>query len=353
MTEDANQNIEIELWATVPDNAERVHETGVLARSGFPYTKGGAKFVKRITDNYAGNGVWIATGENTGWLNLPNFDWSEGNLIGMYMTVPDENDYIIENIVDVTNTQSKIIYCKSGHILVLKRGGINPTITYTNSMEFKAAPYFGGNDDAALVWDETNKRFVMYQWAQSTIPTVEPNCYETTEEYAYQGYELLYMTERSNYVNTIAVLQDPENNYHVCNFEMRDNGGSYINYVVSDYEIEGNISSLENASYMAIDKSNGFFYWSQSNKIYVSYHPSSSVSDCVEVSLQDTEGNPVTITDDICMLTQCNNDLCIATWSDTNKGKAYIVSTNQSDSRRLTVQNIFETNNPVKSVTTW
>ena len=353
LTEDANQNIEIELWATVPDNAERVHETGVLARSGFPYTKGGAKFVKRITDNYAGNGVWIATGENTGWLNLPNFDWSEGNLIGMYMTVPDENDYIIENIVDVTNTQSKIIYCKSGHILVLKRGGINPTITYTNSMEFKAAPYFGGNDDAALVWDETNKRFVMYQWAQSTIPTVEPNCYETTEEYAYQGYELLYMTERSNYVNTIAVLQDPENNYHVCNFEMRDNGGSYINYVVSDYEIEGNISSLENASYMAIDKSNSFFYWSQSNKIYVSYHPSSSVSDCVEVSLQDTEGNTVTITDDICMLTQCNNDLCIATWSDTNKGKAYIVSTNQSDSRRLTVQNIFETNNPVKSVTTW
>ena len=112
LTEDANQNIEIELWATVPDNAERVHETGVLARSGFPYTKGGAKFVKRITDNYAGNGVWIATGENTGWLNLPNFDWSEGNLIGMYMTVPDENDYIIENIVDVTNTQSKIIYCK-------------------------------------------------------------------------------------------------------------------------------------------------------------------------------------------------------------------------------------------------
>lgn len=132
LTEDANQNIEIELWATVPDNAGRVHETGVLARSGFPYTKGGAKFVKRITDNYAGNGVWIATGENTGWLNLPNFDWSEGNLIGMYMTVPDENDYIIENIVDVTNTQSKIIYCKSGHILVLKRGGINPTITYTN-----------------------------------------------------------------------------------------------------------------------------------------------------------------------------------------------------------------------------
>ena len=81
LTEDANQNIEIELWATVPDNAERVHETGVLARSGFPYTKGGAKFVKRITDNYAGSGVWVATGENTGWLNLPNFDWSEGNLI--------------------------------------------------------------------------------------------------------------------------------------------------------------------------------------------------------------------------------------------------------------------------------
>lgn len=53
------------------------------------------------------------------------------------------------------------------------------------------------------------------------------------------------------------------------------------------------------------------------------------------------------------MLTQCNNNLCIATWSDTNKGKAYIVSTNQSDSRLLTVQNIFETNNPVKSVTTW
>lgn len=220
-------------------------------------------------------------------------------------------------------------------------------------MEFKAAPYFGGNDDAALVWDETNKRFVMYQWAQSTIPTVEPNCYETTEEYAYQGYELLYMTERSNYVNTIAVLQDPENNYHVCNFEMRDNGGSYINYVVSDYEIEGNISSLENASYMAIDKSNGFFYWSQSNKIYVSYHPSTNVSECVAVTLQDSEGNPITLTDEIVSLNAHNNNLYIATYSEENKGKVYLASSSSSDSRVLTVSNIFETNNPVKSVTTW
>ena len=104
---------------------------------------------------------------------------------------------------------------------------------------------------------------------------------------------------------------------------------------------------------MAIDKKNGFFYWTQGNNIYVSYHPSSSVSDCVAVSLQDTDGNPVTITDEICMLTQCNDNLCIATWSEANKGKAYIVSTNSTDSRLLTVQNIFETNNPVKSVTTW
>ena len=128
-------------------------------------------------------------------------------------------------------------------------------------------------------------------------------------------------------------------------------GKSAINDYWANCKIDGDLS---NASYTVIDKNNGFFYWSQGNKVYVSYNPSNGdTGTCEEVTLQDTEGNPVTITDDICMLTQCNNNLCIATWSDTNKGKAYIVSTNQSDSRLLTVQNIFETNNPVKSVTTW
>jgi len=71
------------------------------------------------------------------------------------------------------------------------------------------------------------------------------------------------------------------------------------------------------------------------------------------VTLQDSEGNPITLTDEIVSLNAYNNDLYIATYSEENKGKVYLASSSSSDSRLLTVTETFETNNPVKSVTTW
>lgn len=356
MTEDANQNVELELWANVPGATERIHETGVLARAGYPYTGGGANLVKNISGHQGLDGLWIATGENTGFLNMPDFTWKETNLMSMYMVVPEE-EYNIKNIT-YSSANVLMFYSASGsiHLCPYRKLNIYSTITYTNNIEFEAAPYYGGGKDensnyGMIVYDQINKRFVSYKIERGTMGTVNASCYESSGD-TFDGYDIVNMSDQYNGSDIIAIMKDAGGIYYVCDFRLRaNNSGSPEGYLLSQYKIDGDLS---NASYTVIDKNNGFFYWSQGNKVYVSYNPSNGdTGTCEEVTLQDTEGNPVTITDDICMLTQCNNNLCIATWSDTNKGKAYIVSTNQSDSRLLTVQNIFETNNPVKSVTTW
>ncbi len=355
MTEDANQNVELELWASVPGQDERVHETGILARAGYPYTGGGANCVKNISGHAGLDGLWVATGENTGFLNMPDFTWEETNLMSMYMVVPEE-EYNIKHILYNGSARVLMFYNASGaiHLCPYRKINIYSTITYLNNVEFEAAPYYGCAREAAgsygmLIWDRTNKRFVSYKL--ETNGSVNPSCYESSSD-TFDGYDLVYMTERSNNSDIMATMKDANGTYSVCDFRLRKNdSGSPEGYLLSSYEIDGDLS---NASYTVFDKSNGFFFWSEGNKIYVAYNPSNTdVASCEEVTLQDTDGNPVTITDEICSFTQCNNNLCIATWSDTNKGKAYIVSTNSTDSRLLTVQNIFETNNPVKSVTTW
>lgn len=360
LTEDAEQNVEIELWAIVPDDTVRVHETGVLARSGFPYTHGGANCVKHLNNGYLIDemqGIWVATGENTGWLNLPDFDWKETNLMSMYMLVQEEEDYVVENIVNIDNSRALLLYSASGalHVCPYVKGIINSTITYVDGVEFEAAPYYGGDAGSGMiVYDRSNKRFVSYAFARATLGTVNASCYASPEGSVLEGYDLVCMSNRNNSSNSTAVVKSATGTYSVCNFEIRTgSGGSPEGVLVEQYDIEGDVSSLENAPYTAIDRGNGFFYWAYGNKVYVSYHPSANVSECVEVNILDKEGNPVTLTDEICVLTQCNNNLCIATWSEANKGKAYIVSTTSSDSRQLNVQYAFETINPVKSVTTW
>lgn len=356
LTEDAEQNVEMEIWANTTEDGQ-VHETGILARSGFPYTTGGANCVAYFASEYSiPQSVWIATGENTGFLNMPDFTWEETNTIGMYMLVQQEENYEVKNIVSLGSARVKIFFCASGDILAMhyNRNFLNTTFTYVDVVHFEADPYFGGNRYGSIFYDRTNKRIVSYEWASPAFGTVNASCYITSTESALEGYDLVCMQDRSNAVNTIVVVKDSEGNYYVCNYEIRDNNsGNSEGYIVDQYEIEGDLSTLENASYTAIERSNGFFYWAYNNQLYVSYHPSTNVSECVAVTLQDSEGNPITLTDEIVSLNAYNNDLYIATYSEENKGKVYLASSSSSDSRLLTVTETFETNNPVKSVTTW
>ena len=357
LTEDANQNVEMELWASVPGQEERVHETGVLANAGYPYTHGGANIVKNVTGLSSMNGIWVATGENTGWLDLPDFTWEETNLMSMYMLVQEEEDYNVKNIAINTYDRALLLYSASGaiHISPFRQEILSTTMTYVDGVEFAAAPYYGGtlNQSAMLVYDQTAKRFVSYEFAMAAWNRVNPDCYETTDaEDALEGYDLINMTDHEN--TPVAVVRDAGGNYFVCNFGIRDNiNGAPEGYITGQYQIEGNVSTLENASYNVIDKRNGFFYWSQGNHIYVSYHPSANVSECVEVTLQDEEGNPIALTDEIVSLTTNGNTICIATYSEANRGMVYMASSNSQDSRILTISESFASVNPVKSVTTW
>lgn len=360
LTEDAEQNVEMELWAIVPGQEERVHERGVLANAGYPYTHGGANCVKNVVESVPVPsdlpGIWVATGENTGWLDLPDFTWKETNVMSMYMLV--QEDYEIENIVNLSGARAILLYSASGsiHISLHGKGIINTTPTFINGVQFESAPHYAGVDGmegSMLVYDRTNKRFVSYQFANAVGGQFNASCYETTDAAdVLEGYDLVSMSEHGS--NPVAVVKDASGNYFVCTFEMRDNeSGNGEGHIIDQYQIEGDISTLENASYNIIDKANGFFYWSQNNHIYVSYHPSANVSECVEVELQDEEGNPVTLADEIVSLTTNGNTICIATYSEANKGMVYMASSNSQDSRVLTVSESFASVNPVKSVTTW
>ena len=88
------------------------------------------------------------------------------------------------------------------------RNFLNTTFTYVNGVQFEAAPYFGGNRNGSIFYDRTNKRIVSYEWASPAWATVNASCYETSEESALEGYDLVCMQDRSNGTNTIVVVKD-------------------------------------------------------------------------------------------------------------------------------------------------
>lgn len=88
MTEDANRNVDIEIYADDTDG-NKVRRTGLLSSSGFPYLSGGANSIAYTEVNvWGGKRLWVATGEATGWLDMPDFSWKEKNMLRMIMLNP-------------------------------------------------------------------------------------------------------------------------------------------------------------------------------------------------------------------------------------------------------------------------
>ncbi|MFR7812658.1 MAG: hypothetical protein ACLU4N_27385, partial [Butyricimonas faecihominis] len=118
LTEDATGEDELELYG---DDAQggKIRETGMLQRSGFPYRKGGANAVSYISwDRMNIKQIWVATGEATGWLTIPDMVWLETNMATYMMVEAKPISYTFKKMYAYKQNDLKEFFVTRGEALV-------------------------------------------------------------------------------------------------------------------------------------------------------------------------------------------------------------------------------------------
>ena len=349
MTENADRKVDIEIYA---DDTEgnKIHKTGLLSSSGFPYLSGGANSIAYTNvKNWGGRRLWVATGEASGWLDMPDFSWKDKNMLRMIMLTPQPVNYTMKSMFCLS-AQYMYFFTAEGNVhLLTSRGIISADVTYVNNKKFRAASYYGGdNSHAAILFDQDRKRFVSY--AMQTGGFVTASCYDINDDSAIPNSDLLYMQQLYN-LNTVAIVKDEDGKYQRCQFSMVRNtaSGSYEGHLDQKEVLKGNSALIEDAEYTVIDKMNGFLYFSIGNKLYT-YRK--GIDECVEVNLPDVNFDPIV---SLNVITDNNykSNIFVATYSETNKGKVYRLTPESTDCRNLTVEEVIDTEGAVKCITYW
>ena len=361
MTEDAEQNVEIELYA---DDTEgnKVHETKVMARSGFPYTHGGANAIYYAALNNESPRLWVATGESTGWLDFPNFDWKETNMMHLLMAFPEDVSYTASTMANAGGGRAMFLYSATGELHVYVAVNTHlfySDIAYINGEKFHAAPCIAGRtstmNDALLVYDRDNKRFVSYPIGYLAMGVIQDyNCYEIDEASVLEGSELIYMQTLlpPNSSSAVAIIKDPEGKYQKCLFGTTMQSGKPLNrlsMLTVKEELQNNISILESAERWIIDQTHGYIYCSIGNKLYT-YRAGGGIESFEEAVIEGVA------LDNIVSLNVLGDDaenIYVATYSAANKGMVYVLKPNETESRQLTVTEAISTEGAVKQITKW
>ncbi len=348
MTEDANRNVDIEIYADDTDG-NKVRRTGLLSSSGFPYLSGGANSIAYTEVNvWGGKRLWVATGEATGWLDMPDFSWKEKNMLRMIMLNPQPVSYTMKSMYYL-NDQYMYFFTAEGNVhLLTRRGILSSDVAYVNNKKFQAAPYYGGdNTRAAILFDQDRKRFVSYAMQSGGMVTAA--CYDIDDASAVPNSDLLYMQQLYN-MGTVAIVKDEDGKYQRCQFSMVPNkSDSYEGHLDQMEELKGNAAMIEEAEYKIIDKMNGFLYFSIGNKLYT-YRK--GVDECVEVNLPDVNFDPI-VSLNVLTENDYRANIFVATYSETNGGKVYRLTPESTDCRNLTVEEVIDTEGAVKCITYW
>lgn len=349
MTEDADRKVDIEIYA---DDIEgnKIHSTGLLSSSGFPYLSGGANAIAYTNvSSWGGRRLWVATGEATGWLDMPDFSWKDKNMLRMIMLTPQPVSYTMKSMYSLSN-QYMYFFTAEGNVhLLTVRGILSADVTYVNNKKFRAASYYGGdNSRAAILFDQNRKRFVSY--AMQSGGMVTESCYDINDDSAVPNSDLLYMQQLFN-SNTVAIVKDEDGKYQRCQFSMLRNttSGLYEGHLDQKEELKGNATMIEDAEYTVIDKLNGFLYFSIGNKLYT-YRK--GIDECVEVNLSGVNFDPI-VSLNVIEHNDYRANIFVATYSETNKGKVYRLTPESTDSRNLTVEEVIDTEGAVKCITYW
>lgn len=350
MTEDADRKVDIEIYADDTEN-NKVHRTGLLKSSGFPYLSGGANALAYTNAKaWGGKRLWVATGEASGWLDMPDFSWKDKNMLRMIMLTPKPVSYTMKSMYNLMEGQYMYFFTAEGNVhLLTSRGILSADITYVNNKKFQAAPYYGGdNSHAAILFDRDRQRFVSYAMQSGGMMTEA--CYDIDDNSAVPNTDLLYM-QQLNDGGTVAIVKDEAGKYQRCQFSMVRNtaSGLYEGHLEQKEELKGNAAMIEEAEYTVFDKMNGFLYFSIGDKLYT-YRK--GIDECVEVNLPEVNFDQI-VSLNVIMHNDYKANIFVATYSETNQGKVYRLTPESTDSRNLTVEEVIKTEGAVKCIAYW
>lgn len=355
MTEDDDKKVELEIYAT-DAKGQKVHEVGVLKRSGFPYSGRGANTVAFISQTGGAKYLWVATGEATGWLALPDFTWDEKQLVRMKMATAESENYTMKVIQQFSAGGTFMVSAEGNAHFHNTLDIIYPDFTYVNKQPFTAAPYVGGREIAAILFDEDRKCFVVSGNSRSAAAS---SCSDVAANVAFKGSTLLHMS-RAKGDRTVAILKDKDGVYRKCIFTVSGRDAN----VKLDLEGEtqvlgGSITLAEKADSKVIDWNNSKFYFLQGGKVY-NYRDGGGIEDCREVNIMQ-DGQKINLDGVVAVMNIPNsmtasgylNKIFISTWSPEQKGTVYVTEPEAAESMNLVVTEVIPVEGKVKSVCRW
>lgn len=358
MTEDDNRQTELEIYAS-STKGERIHETGVMARSGFLYRGGGANFVAS-TSCGSGGGVykylWMSTGEGMGWLKLPDFSWDEKQMLRMLMVKQEPVSYTLCNIGQF-HSNIAFGFTQDGNVHPLNNNNlVYSDIAYVNMQKFKASPWLGGYNNTALLFDTDRKRFVVFTSGVYGWQFPSNTCLDVADDVAFEGSTLYYMSLVKD-KETIAVLKDKDGKYWKCVIKMAGTA-TKPELVVEKFELNPDIAVLENAETKAIDYVYKKIYFTSGQKLYC-YRDGSGIDACREVNLLK-DGQKLALDEVVAVIVVPNvyannitDKVYVSTYSSQHKGRVYVTQPESNEPMNLIVKEEIQTEGRVKSLCKW
>lgn len=353
LTEDEERHVELDVYAE-NSKGEKFLEKGTLARSGFPYTGGGANCV--YYGRYASNknGIWIATGEATGWIDPVDFHWDSTNLARSIMVQPKPVSYTFKNILAVGGVQ--YFLTEAGEVHMMNNYvTIWTNLAFVGGYQFAAYPVTGGTYRAVLLYDKTNRRFVSYDCSNMMNP--DAACFALPEVDALNGVELIHMQGLSD-SKILAVVKDQNGKYwkHSWSIEKSTSTNKYSGRLnIGDTEELKNFSIIENAEHIAFDRQHGFIYFSIGNKLY-NYRSGGGVDGCEEVRGFSSSDPICSIVSQQFSKGEYNTAIFVASWNKTggdSGGNVYVLKPNSQESREVSILESISGLGQVKSISYW
>lgn len=354
MTEDDAKQVELEIYANDTEG-NKIHETGIMARSGYPYRGGGAQLLSSIRF-YNQRYLFMSTGEGTGWLKLPDFSWDDTQMVRMLMIMQEPVSYTFSNI-DQFSIQISFCFTKDGNLHPFNTNNIIYTdVAYANLKKFKVAPWLGGFGNNAIFYDTDRGRFMLYASGMYGWQFPGSECTDVAEDVAFEGSTLLFMSRVSSN-QTIAIVKDKDGLYWRCILGI---GGGYYTpeLTVEKYQLTSDISKMENADSKAIDWAYKNVYFTSGGKLYC-YRMGSGIDACREVNFVIDNQN-TSLSDVVSVIVvpnhisdPINENVYVTTYNSQSGGKVYVTQPQASEPLNLNVNETISTVGRVKSLSRW
>jgi hypothetical protein len=349
LTEEDDGTVDLTVRGTETSSGETVMENGVLGRSGFPYTGGGAKFVYWYS-NFSR--IIVGTGEATGYLDKVNFEWYDTRLVRYMMGMPLPVNYTFDNVISLG-----ILHWIDSYGNILPMGAtvgiiyppyniLPPSVTGAGYDTIRMAPFVAGTSSSAsgqLVYDTKNKKMMAYKGSQASIKTYLD---AVTPENQLPNHQIYHMQTYTG--NNSSVIAKNLTN------------GKYYRYVYNYATLQANEEEITNGqlldqtTYFECDNPNGFFYMAIGNKLYAFRTSGNGTGTLREVTVT----NKTNFTfDEVCYMGRYTTIattqpyIMVATYAGTKgSGKLYYLRANTTEPLEMTIEEEITGLDRVKSI---